>query len=97
MIRLAIATLPGNELRGSNSSKLSTSFVSAVGGDGGAGAGAAAAEVGGDEAEVGGEAGAGAGATAVTPMMGLEHAGGEDDLGADSGGRSLPLQIIKIH
>lgn len=95
MIRLAIATLPGNELRGSNSSKLSTSFVSAVGGDGGAGAGAA--EVGGDEAEVGGEAGAGVGATAVTPMMGLEHAGGEDDLGADSGGRSLPLQIIKIH
>lgn len=90
MIRLAIATLPGNELRGSNSSKLSTSFVSAVGGDGGAAAAAAAAKV-------GGEAGAGAGATAVTPMMGLEHAGGEDDLGADSGGRSLPLQIIKIH
>lgn len=96
MIRLAITTLPGNELRGSNSSKLSTSFVSTFGGDGGAGAGAGAG-AGGDEAEVGGEAGAGAGATAVTAWMGLELAGGEDDLGADSGGRSLPLQIIRIH
>lgn len=86
MVRQANSALPENEPRGSNSSKLSTSFLSATGATG--------ADA--DETEAGGEAGAGFGAEVFAAWAGLRLGGGEDDLGANVGGSSPTLQVTNI-